>query len=80
MQFTLIDRITDVQPGASITAVRALSLAGEYLQDHFPRFPVMSGVLMIMAVSGRLVLERFNIGERQAHLVGWDVRVRAEMR
>lgn len=147
MQFTLIDRITDLQPGASITAVKVLSLAEEYLQDHFPRFPVMPGVLMLeamlqagtwlvyltedfrhstvilkearnvkfagfvrpgetltvsaeivsdegnlthlkaqgmlgdtMAVSGRLVLERFNIGERQPHLRGRDELARAEMR
>lgn len=47
MQFSLIDRISEVRPGASITAVKALSLAEEYLQDHFPRFPVMPGVLML---------------------------------
>jgi 3-hydroxyacyl-[acyl-carrier-protein] dehydratase len=147
MQFTLIDRITDLQPGASIRAVKVLSLAEEYLQDHFPRFPVMPGVLMLeamlqagtwlvyltenfrhstvilkearnvkfagfvrpgetltvsaeivsdegnlthltaqgmigdtMAVSGRLVLERFNVGERQPHLRGRDELARAEMR
>jgi 3-hydroxyacyl-[acyl-carrier-protein] dehydratase len=50
MQFTLIDRITELQPGASITAIKALSLAEEYLQDHFPRFPVMPGVLMLEAM------------------------------
>jgi 3-hydroxyacyl-[acyl-carrier-protein] dehydratase len=50
MRFTLIDRISDVQPGVRITAVKALSLAEEYLQDHFPRFPVMPGVLMLEAM------------------------------
>ena len=50
MQFTLIDRITDLQPGVSITAYKSLSLAEEYLQDHFPRFPVMPGVLMLEAM------------------------------
>ena len=47
MQFTLIDKITDLRIGESITAVKNLSLAEEYLQDHFPRFPVMPGVLML---------------------------------
>ena len=47
MDFTLIDRIVDLQPGASITAVKSLSLAEDYLQDHFPLFPVMPGVLML---------------------------------
>lgn len=50
MRFTLIDQISDVQPGKSITAIKALSLAEEYLQDHFPRFPVMPGVLMLEAL------------------------------
>jgi 3-hydroxyacyl-[acyl-carrier-protein] dehydratase len=47
MYFSLIDRITHLEPGSSIRALKALSLAEEYLQDHFPRFPVMPGVLML---------------------------------
>jgi 3-hydroxyacyl-[acyl-carrier-protein] dehydratase len=50
MRFTLIDRITALNPGVSITAVKGLTLAEEYLQDHFPRFPVMPGVLMLEAM------------------------------
>jgi len=50
MKFILIDRITELVPGERIRAVKALSLAEEYLADHFPRFPVMPGVLMIEAL------------------------------
>src|SRR5262245_7400051 len=50
MKFILIDRITELVPGQRITAVKALSLAEEYLADHFPRFPVMPGVLMVEAL------------------------------
>ncbi len=50
MRFTLIDRITELHLGDRITAVKNLSLAEEYLQDHFPRFPVMPGVLMLEAM------------------------------
>ena len=50
MKFALVDRITELVPGRRITAVKALSLAEEYLADHFPRFPVMPGVLMIEAL------------------------------
>ena len=50
MKFVLIDHITELVPGERITAVKALSLAEEYLADHFPRFPVMPGVLMIEAL------------------------------
>lgn len=50
MRFLLIDRITELRPGESITAVKALSMAEEYLKDHFPLFPVMPGVLMLEAL------------------------------
>ncbi len=50
MKFVLIDRIIELIPGRRIRAVKALSLAEEYLADHFPRFPVMPGVLMIEAL------------------------------
>lgn len=50
MRFTLIDRILTLEPGRSITAIKNVSLAEEYLADHFPGFPVLPGVLMIEAL------------------------------
>jgi 3-hydroxyacyl-[acyl-carrier-protein] dehydratase len=50
VRFSLIDRIQTLEPGRSITAIKTLSLAEEYLQDHFPGFPVMPGVLMVEAL------------------------------
>ena len=51
MRFTFVDKVIDVQPGVKITTIKALSLAEEYLADHFPRFPVMPGVLMVEAMT-----------------------------
>lgn len=51
MRFVLIDRILEVVPGQSLTAIKNLSLAEEYLADHFPGFPVMPGVLMLEALT-----------------------------
>jgi 3-hydroxyacyl-[acyl-carrier-protein] dehydratase len=51
MRFVLLDRIVELEPGASIVAVKTLTLAEEYLADHFPNFPVMPGVLMIEAMT-----------------------------
>jgi 3-hydroxyacyl-[acyl-carrier-protein] dehydratase len=50
MRFNLVDRIVEVQPGRRLVAVKNLTLAEEYLADHFPTFPVMPGVLMLEAV------------------------------
>jgi len=51
MRFTLIDRIVELEPGARITALKNVSLAEEYLRDHFPLFPVLPGVLMLEAMT-----------------------------
>jgi len=50
MRFCLLDRITELVPGVKITAVKLLRPDEDYLEDHFPNFPVMPGVLMLEAV------------------------------
>ncbi|MDA0831979.1 MAG: beta-hydroxyacyl-ACP dehydratase [Planctomycetota bacterium] len=51
MRFSLIDRILALENGQSITAIKQLSSAEEYLADHFPGFPIMPGVLMLEAMT-----------------------------
>ena len=51
MRFVLVDRILELEPGSRITTVKNLTLSEEYLDDHFPRFPVMPGVLMLEAMT-----------------------------
>lgn len=50
MRFHLVDRIVAVEAGCRIQATKNLTLAEEYLADHFPTFPVMPGVLMLQAL------------------------------
>jgi 3-hydroxyacyl-[acyl-carrier-protein] dehydratase len=47
MRFQLIDRIEAWETGKTLRACKYLALGEEYLADHFPKFPVMPGVLML---------------------------------
>jgi 3-hydroxyacyl-[acyl-carrier-protein] dehydratase len=47
VKFILIDKIVALEEGRSLTAVKCVSLAEEYLGDHFPTFPVLPGVLLL---------------------------------
>jgi len=47
MRFLLVDRILKLDPGQSITAIKNVTNAEEYLADHFPGYPVLPGVMML---------------------------------
>ena len=47
MRFSQLDKIIALEKGKSISAIKCLSLSESYLEDHFPRFPIMPGVLMM---------------------------------
>lgn len=46
MKFDLIDRVTG-RDDTSLSAVKNVSAAEEYLGDHFPGFPILPGVMML---------------------------------
>ncbi len=50
MRFNLIDKVEELGSDR-IVAVKYVSLAEEYLGDHFPTFPVLPGVLMLEAAT-----------------------------
>jgi len=50
MKYILIDKVVAIENGRQATAVKGLSLAEEYLADHFPTFPVLPGVLLLQGI------------------------------
>lgn len=59
MRFFLIDRITRWDVGSSAEATKNVALSEDFFDDHFPRRPVMPGVLILegMAQLSGLLLE-----------------------
>lgn len=68
MRFSLLDRVLEIEPGKSITAVKAVTLSEEYLADHFPRFPVLPGVFMLEALT-QASAWTIRLGEDFAHSI-----------
>ena len=70
MKFNLIDKIEEISD-LRIVAVKYVSLAEEYLADHFPTFPVLPGVMMLEALTqaaGWLLHHRTNFAKTMAVL------------
>ncbi len=59
MRFFLIDRITRWAVGVGAEAIKNVALSEDFFDDHFPRRPVMPGVLILegMAQLSGLLLE-----------------------
>jgi 3-hydroxyacyl-[acyl-carrier-protein] dehydratase len=59
MRFFLIDRITQWNPEVCAEGIKCVALSEDFFDDHFPRRPVMPGVLILegMAQLSGLLLE-----------------------
>ena len=49
--FLLVDRVLSVTPGQSLTAVKNVSCNEPFFSGHFPRHPIMPGVLILEALA-----------------------------
>lgn len=51
MRFWLLDKIEEFEPDVRLVASKQVTYSEEYLQDHFPEFPVLPGVFMLEAAT-----------------------------
>ena len=49
--FLLVDRVTELNVGESITAIKNVSVNEPFFNGHFPDKPVMPGVLIVEAMA-----------------------------
>jgi 3-hydroxyacyl-[acyl-carrier-protein] dehydratase len=47
----LVDRVVEILPDQSITAIKAVSMNEGFFQGHFPGRPIMPGVLIVEALA-----------------------------
>lgn len=58
--FLLVDRVLEITPRVSITALKNVTMNEPFFQGHFPDFPVMPGVLIIEALAQTAALLTFS--------------------
>lgn len=81
MRFCLVDKVLEQDETHAVT-LKVVSMAEEYLQDHFATFPALPGVFMLEAMvqAARLVADakdpntRWVLGEVKALKYGTFVR------
>lgn len=49
--FLLIDRVTELEPGKRIVGYKNVTMNEPFFQGHFPKYPVMPGVLILEAMA-----------------------------
>ena len=49
--FLLVDRVIEIDPGKTNTAIKNVTINEPFFQGHFPGHPVMPGVLIVEAMA-----------------------------
>jgi len=57
--FLLVDRVLEVVPGERIVALKNISMNEPFFPGHYPRHPIMPGVLIVEALAQAAALLSF---------------------
>ncbi len=57
--FLLVDRVLECEPGKHILALKNVTINEPFFIGHFPRYPVMPGVLIVEAMAQAAALLSF---------------------
>ena len=50
MRFILLDKILEYEKGKSAVGIKEITMTEDFFSDHFPKFPVMPGVLQLESI------------------------------
>ncbi len=49
--FLMVDRVVELETGKRVVTVKNVTINEPYFQGHYPRFPVMPGVMIVEAMA-----------------------------
>jgi 3-hydroxymyristoyl/3-hydroxydecanoyl-(acyl carrier protein) dehydratase len=50
MRYLLVDRINEVESESRITGIKNVAMSEDFLEFHFPRNPIMPGIMLLEAL------------------------------
>jgi 3-hydroxyacyl-[acyl-carrier-protein] dehydratase len=63
--FLLVDRVLSCEPGKTLVALKNVTMNEPFFEGHFPRLPVMPGVLIVEALAQASALLAFRTMQAQ---------------
>ena len=63
--FLLIDRVLSCEPGRTLVALKNVTINEPFFVGHFPRYPVMPGVMIVEALAQASALLSFRTMQAQ---------------
>lgn len=78
--FLLVDRIIEINPGATAVGIKNVTINEEFFQGHFPGNPIMPGVLIVEALAQVAGLLSLRSGATAGQLVYFLSIERAKFR